>query len=113
MRVKYVSDDELQRIFNEGRYYERMLAGEFHAHMIGQKRYKRGDRRVRNTMSQTVEYRDEFGRFIARVHQFRRRDGSLGASGKPDPKALYHDGVLYLLDMTEDWDIEPWYDDET
>ena len=105
MGPRYVSEDELRRIFNEGRYYERMRKGEFHPRMIEEKPCKRGDRRIRNTMSQTVEYWDNFGRFIARVHQFRKRDGSLGGSGRPDPKVLVHDGVLYLIDMREDWDL--------
>lgn len=108
MAIKYVCEDELQRIFNDGRYYERMRAGELRAHIVRERHCRRGDRRIRNTMSQTVEYRDRFGGLIARVHQFRRRDGSSGASGRPDPKVLLHEGVLYALDMEEDWDIEPW-----
>lgn len=63
-------------------------------------------------MSQMIEYWDMFGNFIALVHQFRWPDGSLGASGRPDPKVLRHEDVLYRLDMGEDWDIEPWHADE-
>jgi hypothetical protein len=59
-------------------------------------------------MSQTVEYWDKFGNLIARIHQFRRPGGSLGASGRPDPKWLRHNEVVYRLETGEQWDIPEW-----
>lgn len=112
MRSKRVHEAEIRRLFNEGRYYERMKAGEFHAFIVRQKLVSGGDRRIRGTTSETVEYVDSHGNFVARVHQFRWPDGSLGASGRPDPKALRHEGVMYRLQMEEDWDIKPWVADE-
>ena len=47
------------------------------------------------TRSQTITYRDRDGRRIAIVHQYLRQDGTLGASGAPDPKKLWQDGVVY------------------
>ena len=32
---------------------------------------------------------------IATCHRYLRPDGSLGASGLPDPKQVFHDGILY------------------
>lgn len=49
------------------------------------------------TRSQMIVYRDQEGREIARVHQYLRTDGTLGASGKPDPKRLFENEVLYRL----------------
>jgi len=34
---------------------------------------------------------------VALVHQYLRRDGSLGASGKPDPKMLFDRGELLYV----------------
>jgi len=48
--------------------------------------------------SQMVSYRDKDNNEIARVHQFVRPDGSLAASGRPDPKRLLEDGILYRLE---------------
>jgi hypothetical protein len=48
------------------------------------------------TRSQIIVYFDDNGRRIAIVHQYLRTDGSLGASGKPDPYKLFHNGVLYI-----------------
>lgn len=48
------------------------------------------------TRSQAVGYFDAEGRQIAVVHQYLRQDGSLGASGRPDPKWLLHNGEVLL-----------------
>jgi len=49
------------------------------------------------TRSQRVAYTDRAGVKIAICHQYKRPDGRLGASGKPDPKLVLHDGALYAL----------------
>jgi hypothetical protein len=108
MRSRFVSEVELRRIFNEYRYFERMQEGEFHSHIVKQSRRRGGGPRVRNAMSQTVEYRDKQGRRVALVHQYRMRDGRLGGSGKPDPKVVVHDETIYFLAEGEDWDLPEW-----
>ena len=108
MRIVRVSEFELRRIFNEGRYHERLQSGEFHSTIVNEVRRKHGDHRVRNTRSQVVDYRDKHWQRVARVHQYRRKDGLLGASGRPDPKMVFHDGVLYALETVEQWDIPKW-----
>ena len=40
------------------------------------------------TRSQYIRYYDAGGRWLVDVHQYRLPDGSLGASGKPDPKRM-------------------------
>jgi hypothetical protein len=45
-----------------------------------------------------VAYYDGQGDEIARVHQYLRPDGTLGAAGRPDPKRIFENGVLYRLD---------------
>ena len=37
---------------------------------------------------------------VAGVHQYLRRDGTIGASGRPDPKELFVNGTLYILEYT-------------
>lgn len=49
------------------------------------------------TKSQIVAYFDKGGMEIARVHRYLRTDGSLGASGKPDPKRIVIGGVTFRL----------------
>lgn len=42
-----------------------------------------------------VSYVDERGHRVFLVHMFLRPDGSIGASGLPDPKWLFADGNVY------------------
>lgn len=49
------------------------------------------------THSQTLAYIDDSNQEVARVHQYKRPDGSIGASGRPDPKRLLVDNILYYV----------------
>ena len=46
--------------------------------------------------SQIIEYRDADDALVARVHCYRRPDGSIAGSGKYDPVKLIWNGVLYV-----------------
>lgn len=50
------------------------------------------------TRSQMISYCDSQGKRVALVHQYLRKDGTRGLSGKPDPKRLEHNNVIYILD---------------
>lgn len=50
------------------------------------------------TLSQMVSYRDSDNREVARCHQYLRPDGTIGGSGKPDPKRVYLEGTLFRLE---------------
>lgn len=45
-----------------------------------------------------VAYFDGNYQEVARVHQYKRPDGSIGASGLPDPVRLLVDGIIYILE---------------
>lgn len=49
------------------------------------------------TRSETLEYRDNSGVKLSVAHRYLRPDGTIGASGKPDPKLLRVGPVLYVL----------------
>ena len=49
------------------------------------------------TRSQFVAYLDKKNQKIAWVHQYLRKDGTLGASGKPDPKQIVLSGIVYKV----------------
>lgn len=48
-------------------------------------------------MFQILRYGDENGAEVAIVHQYLRQDGTLAASGLPDPKRITVDGICYAL----------------
>jgi len=47
------------------------------------------------TRSQIVAYRDFDGTVLVRVHRYLRQDGTLGASGRADPKYILFEGAIY------------------
>lgn len=88
----------MQRLFNDGHYWQRAIAGELTTTVMED---RHPSLTVANepfcTRSQMVSYRDPTGNEVARVHQYLRTDGTIGASGRPDPKRLLVDGILYRL----------------
>ena len=49
------------------------------------------------TRSQVIGYVDAQGGLLALVHQYLRPDGTIGGSGRPDPKVLLVDGELWTV----------------
>lgn len=93
---------EMRRRFNEGKYWERMKAGEFLPVLI-----RRGTPQ-RDVLEKWPEARSEYwswrdgdGFEVARVHQYALPNGTIVASGRPDPKRLFEDGVVYHLEKRQ------------
>lgn len=92
-------DVSLQRMFNDGKYWQKVKEKQLQQQVVSSNPIDRKNypNEPADTMSQMVRYMR--GRhLVALVHQFKRRDGSLGASGKPDPKELEHKGNRYRVD---------------
>lgn len=94
----------MRRRFNDGQYLERAARGELIVVVLPP-----DDRpappeagQIEGTLSQMISYRDQAGNEVARAHRYLRPDGTLGASGRPDPKRLLQDGVLYRLVKARD-----------
>jgi hypothetical protein len=51
---------------------------------------------VPGTLSQFIKFFAENGDPVLMVHQFLRPDGTIGASGLPDPKMMLKDGIEYF-----------------
>jgi hypothetical protein len=95
-----VSQERLRQIFNEGQYWERVQAGEFRAVLLREANpdpIKSGQ--PVGTKSQILVYLDSNDIQVALVHQYFRPDGTLGGNGRPDPKKVLKDGVLYILNL--------------
>ena len=50
------------------------------------------------THSQIIAYVKDNGDRVALAHRYLRPDGTIGASGKPDPKIVIWDSTQYELD---------------
>jgi len=99
---------ELRCRFNRGRYWQRQQAGEFTA-LVGKSNPARpAANQPPGTFSQEVYYLDRRTNVeVARVHQYVLSDGSIGASGRPDPKRLHINGVTYRMHRGQDVDQDP------
>ncbi len=87
---------ELRAVFNRERYWERAKGGELTSVLMKDRHPSLSKAKEPFcTKSQMVSYRDGAGNEVVRVHQYLRPDGTLGASGRPDPKLLLMNGVLY------------------
>lgn len=98
-RVKVVPDATVRRMFNQGLYHSRLLRGEFQQRIIRSRPAQAKLGFPPGTLSQIVAYQDSGGHTIAKVHQYLKPDGSLAASGKPDPKTLLVGGILYTVNL--------------
>jgi hypothetical protein len=92
---KYVSQDELRSLFNDGRYYQRMQEGEFIPEVtdVGPS----PSRFPGEVRSQTVAYIDQTGRTIVIVHQYGYDNGDVAEGTLPDPKFIFESGVRHKL----------------
>jgi len=96
--VKRVTSVEMCKRFNEGKYWEQVKSGLLTEHLLESRKSTLLSSEAVEISSELLSYRDLNGNEVARVHQFRRPDGTLAASGKPDPKRLFEGGVLYRLE---------------
>ena len=97
LSIVRVSEWRLRRRFNRGRYYERVLSGQLTTRMKQTHPSRTAANEPFCTWTQEVFYIDSANQEIARVHQYLRPDGTLGASGLPDPKMLVENGIAYRL----------------
>jgi hypothetical protein len=90
---------KVQDIFNQ-EYLPRIQAGELAFNMLSNKHPSRPKAKEPYcTRSQYIEYLNEDGVPVAVVHRYLRRDGTIGASGLPDPKAVLYQGIVYYCEM--------------
>ena len=88
--ILYVSIDIIRQIFNDSQLAEKASNGELiirikrNSHLSEPAKIKE----PYCTNSQIVYYYDADQKPLAVVHQYLRPDGTIGASGKPDPKQL-------------------------
>lgn len=89
------SADELRAVFNEY-ILPKIEAGEVVELIVESAPASVHSGQPAGTMSELVEYQVG-GEPIAIVHRFVTKDGGVGASGRPDPKAIkFDDEWLYV-----------------
>src|SRR5207247_3424047 len=93
-----VSVWELREMFNVGQYWERVLEGKLVAVPIHTGAPTPESGQPPGTTTKTFAIREtKNGPDLAHAHAFIRPDGTIGASGRPDPKRIWKDGKVYRI----------------
>jgi hypothetical protein len=84
----------LRSRFNAGRYLERATDGEFVCCLKDVKRASSTAEPL-GTLSYIVGYLDTSGKQVFLVHLYLRSNGTIGASGREDPKWLREEETIF------------------
>ena len=97
--VNWVPSARIRALFNNSQYSEKIKRGLLQKIVLKktllQNPTQKGE--PEGTYSEVILYKDQGADFFAIVHQYSRPDGSIGASGKPDPKRLRIQGKIYAV----------------
>ena len=100
--IKRVSASVLRQLFNDSGYWEQYKNGQLQS-ILRKSKHPSAPlaKEPICTQSQYITYVNNMGIKIAGVHQYLRPDGTIGLSGRPDPKEVFIDGVLYIIETPE------------
>jgi len=98
----WVSPDIIRERFNQEQFFEQVQRGDLRQRVLKpdnhlSRRQREKINEPRCTRSQMVLYATKDGKPVALVHQYRRPDGQIGASGRPDPKRLFVSGRVMAV----------------
>src|SRR5262245_51311602 len=89
---------ELRTMFNDGRYWERVQAGELYAKIIHEGTPTLESGQPPGTRTMMIEIREsENGPALAHCHGFIQPGWVIGASHRLDPKRIWKDGKVYRI----------------
>ena len=88
--IIYQPAQKMREIFNQSQIAGDIASGRLNEHVVRSNHLKQPEQigEPYCTHSQYIRYFDGHGRLQAALHQYMRQDGTLGASGKSDPKTL-------------------------
>lgn len=97
-RVKRVPPGTIRATFNNSQYPKMIASGHLISQVIKDNILQNPNLRGEppGTRSQVIRYLNLAGQWVVVIHQYLRPDGSLGASGKPDPKRLRIAGTIFI-----------------
>lgn len=90
-----VSVAKLQELFNAVGFDQLVAQGQVTVHVLKEHPAPPGANQAAGTLSQMIAYRDKSGAMLATAHRYLKPDGTLGGSGRPDPKSLMVGSILH------------------
>jgi len=99
--VKYISKESICRMFNESQYPSMITEGQLMPKLLRNAHLKKPEekREPYCTHSQMIRYSDQAGHWVVVVHQYVRPNGTIGGSGRPDPKRLRIVNTVFTVDI--------------
>jgi hypothetical protein len=98
--IEWVSKEYIRKIFNRQKIYEQGLSGDLQVELRKQSHLKNPPKgEPYCTHSQYLIYKTLSGQYVAGVHQYLRPDGTIGASGKPDPNRIVFNNKIYAFSI--------------
>lgn len=86
---EWVTLETIRQAFKSCQLWERVKSGEFYQTVFKERHPRPAPKREPFcTWSQMLVYWTQNGQPLALVHQYLRPDGTIGGSGKPDPKRI-------------------------
>jgi len=100
--VEFVSAKTLRDLFNLSDYTKLVNTGQLRISVKSENHLLKPEAKQlpHCTLGQYIEYLDTDGKWHAQAYQYLKPDGALGASGKPDPKRIRHNGKILVLDRS-------------
>lgn len=96
--IEEVTEDEIRQAFNDGQFWDKAQSGELIPATLRSNHLKRPGRKgPLCTRSELIVYYTSDRQPVAWVHQYLRPDGTLGGSGRPDPKRLVIEGRIMAV----------------
>ena len=91
-----VEASEIRMLFNRSGLFGQFLRGELNTKIEADRPARAELGMPEGTRSQVVRYFGRDGQEIALVHQYLLPDGTIGGSGRPDPKRMIlDDEIIY------------------
>ena len=97
--IEYIDERNIQTLFNNSEYPEFIRSGRLKQTLLKRSHMQNPDLRQgpHCTHSESHLYTSDDGEYLVVVHQYVKPDGMLGASGKPDPKRMKLEGLIYAV----------------
>ncbi|MFY9904615.1 MAG: hypothetical protein WAM43_19805 [Terriglobales bacterium] len=97
--IKSISKREMQELCQKHQLLEKIKNKELKPILLRERHanpLKSGQ--VFCTYSQLLSYQDSQAEEVMKAHQYKKPDGSLGASKMPDPVWMFIGGIIYKLE---------------
>ena len=99
-KINYIPAPLIRQMFNESQYPQMILDGRLIPELLRDSPLKNPRRcgEPPGSRGQLIRYRNKSGQWLVEIFQYLRPDGTIGASGRPDPKRLRIGNTIFIAE---------------